>query len=150
MNTLFRWMHFSELRRVRYWLLAILVTCLATNRAAASQSGAASSNLFVSIETLLFCLIGIFVAFYYIKGMMGILRNAARTYNLPDEEVHDTYQYSLLGTIFSVVVAALVITAYGWASILLYLGPILCMISPIAIIYCMVHDNSRYAKTLNR
>jgi hypothetical protein len=150
MNAPFRLMRLFDLRRGRYWLLASLVICLAANRATASQSGTAPSSPFVSTETLILCLIGIVIVFYYVKGMMAILSNAAKTYDFPDEEIHDSYKYSLPGTVIAVVLAALVITAYGWASAFLYLGPILCMISPIAIIYCMSRDNYRYKKILNR
>lgn len=150
MNAFFRFTQIFDLRRGRYWLLAILAVCLAANRATASQSDTPPSSPFVSTETFILCLIGIVVAFYYVKGMMTILDNAAKTYNSPDEEIHDTYKYSLLGTILAVVLAALIITAYGWVSALLYLGPVLCMISPIAIIYCMSRDNYRYKKMLNR
>jgi uncharacterized membrane protein len=150
MNAPFRLTRLFDLRRGRYWLLAILVTCLAANKATASQSSTSPSSPFVSTETLILCLIGIVIAFYYIKGMMTVLENAAKDYNFPDKEAHDTYKYSLLGTVLAVVLAALVITAYGWASTFLYLGPILCMISPIAIIYCMSRDNYRYEKMLNR
>ena len=51
------------------------------------------------------------------------------------------------GAAIAGLIAAIVIWSYGISPILLYLGPILCMISPMAVIYCMSRDIREFQST---
>ncbi|MEM9907160.1 MAG: hypothetical protein AAF921_19275, partial [Cyanobacteria bacterium P01_D01_bin.44] len=84
----------------------------------------------------------------YIKAMLTILNEAADSY---DEEEVDSdgsyYAAPAWGAALAGIVAALVIGAYGISPSLLYLGPVLAMVSPIAILYCMVQDIKTFKAT---
>lgn len=142
----------AALRFHKYLLLAIAANILAIQgRAYATANGANLSQpgFFVSTETAVFFLIGVLVFVFYIRGMIGVLSNAAKTYDFDQDDSHDTYAYGLIGTILAVIASAVVIWSYGLSSWFLYLGPVLCILSPIAITYCMSRDIQKYKELLD-
>jgi hypothetical protein len=95
------------------------------------------SRLFVSPATLLTTLVGLVIAYFYIRHMWGALRKAVRTRHQSEEGQVDRYHGSLIGAVISVVLAAVLIASYGIGPAALYLGPVLALLSPIAVAYCL-------------
>jgi hypothetical protein len=95
------------------------------------------SSLFVSGSVALTAAVGLVIAIFYVEAMWGALQKAVQTRDDPEEQAQDTYRYSLLGAVSSVLVSSIAIAAYGVAPVLLYLGPILALASPIAVTYCL-------------
>jgi len=130
----------------KYFLIGILSTSLilglhtvAGAQDAAKSAGAPGNAM--SPITILFLLIGIIVSILYIKAMLTVLNEAADTYSEEEEEAEGVYYTSpVWGAALAGILSALVIWSYGMSSMLLYLGPILAMVSPIAILYCMMQD----------
>jgi hypothetical protein len=54
----------------------------------------------------------------------------------------------IVGSLLLVVVSALIISAYGWASLLLYIGPVLCLLGPIVVVVSMEIDVRKYKQAL--
>lgn len=139
------------LKKHKYLLLAIATIILVIQGrhlyAATNSASAASSSLFVSIETAVSFFIGVVISFFYIKGMAGVLSNTIRTYNTDIEISQDTYTNDLVKTILAVIASAVIITLYGLGSYFLYLGPVLCLLSPIGIIYFMYLDIQNLEQT---
>lgn len=140
----------TVLKKYKHLLLAIATSILAIqgrSYAATKADNTAESSFFVSTETAIFFFIGVVISFFYIKGMAGVLSNAVRTYNFDQEDSQDTYTNGLIGTILAVIASAVVIWSYGLGPYLLYLGPVLCLLSPIGITYFMSLDIQRYRET---
>jgi len=137
----------AALKPHRHLLLAIAASIFAIqgrSLAATNTANSTKSSLFVSTETAIFFFIGVIILFFYIKGMAGVLSNAARTYSSDTEDSQDTSTNGLIGTVLALIASAVVIWSYGLGSYCLYLGPILCLLSPIGIIYFMTLDVQRY------
>jgi Na+-transporting methylmalonyl-CoA/oxaloacetate decarboxylase gamma subunit len=134
----------TTLKKHKQLLLAIATGILTIQGghlyAATNSASAANSSFFVSIETAVFFFIGVVISFFYIKGMAGVLNNAVKTYNTAPETSQDTYANGLVKTILAVITSAIVIASYGLGAYFLYLGPVLCLLSPIGIIYFMYLD----------
>lgn len=134
----------TTLKKHKHLLLAFATGILAIqggySYADTNSSSTANSSFFVSIETAVFFFIGVVIFFFYIKGMAGVLSNAAKTYSTYIETSQDTYTNGLVKTILAVIASAVVIASYGLGSFFLYLGPVLCLLSPIGIIYFMYLD----------
>lgn len=134
----------------KHLLMAIATGIFAIQGRSLATTGSASStepSFFVSTETAIFFFIGIVISFFYIKGMAGVLRHAARTYYLDEEDTHDTFTKGLIGAVLAVIASAVVIWAYGLGAYFLYVGPVLSLLSPIGIIYFMALDIQRYNET---
>lgn len=113
---------------------------------AANNVGALGQAL--SPITLLFLIIGIVVSVLYLKAMLTILNEAADSYEEEEEESTGAYYAApAWGALLAGILAALVIASYGMGPSLLYLGPILAMVSPIAILYCMAQDIKNFKVT---
>ncbi len=134
-------------RPSKYFLLTILTSLLvhqSKTYASAKLSSANESELFVSPETTIFLLIGIIVSLFYIKGMAGVLSNAVRTYNADVKSSQDAFTGGITNTLLAVIASAVVIWSYGLGAYWFYLGPVLCLLSPIGIIYFMFLDIKSY------
>jgi hypothetical protein len=92
-------------------------------------------NLLVSFATLVTILIGIVIAFVYLRYMWLVLQQVARTLDDPDDGENDSFGYSFVGAIIAVVASSLAIIAYGFAPQFLYIGIVLALASPIAVAY---------------
>ncbi len=93
------------------------------------------SNLFVSSATVITILIGIVIAFFYLRYMWLVLQRVARTLDDPDDGKSDGFGHSFIGAIIAVIASSLAIAAYGFAPQLLYIGIVLALASPIAVAY---------------
>jgi hypothetical protein len=100
------------------------------------------SNPFVSPGVLVTLALGILIAIAYVRAMWAALQKAVRIRDEPEERTADTYQYSLLGAVASVLISSLAITVYGFGPAFLYLGPVLALASPIAVTYCLRRELS--------
>jgi len=123
--------------------LITIATCVlfnSQNAALASGSGSAGSTY--SWSTILMIFAGIAIFIKYISSMFVVLQEASISYTeIEEDEEHIAYLASpFWGTALAGIIAALVIWSYGVSHIFLYIGPILCLISPVAIIYCMSQD----------
>jgi len=99
--------------------------------------------------TIFMVVTGSIIFVVYINSMFTVLQETAASYSEVEEEDGPTFYYAtpVLGAIAAAVIAALVIWLYGKAPIFLYLGPFLCLISPLAIIYCMSRDIQAFKAT---
>ena len=138
-------------RSGKYLFLAIIGSLLAhqvKSYASPKLSNTAESGIFVSLETTVFILIGVVISFFYIKGMAGVLSNAVRTYSTETKTSQDTFTGGITNTLLAVIASAVVIWSYGLGAYWLYLGPILCLLSPIGIVYFMFLDVKAYKQSL--
>ena len=140
----------SIAKNVLYLLAAILTSTIATQvHASETKHLGLRSGAFFSFQTGFFLIVGIIISAIYLQKMLSILKNSAATYDLDQQdESKDTFHYSFLGTIISVTFSALVIWAYGLRAFFLYLGPVLCLLSPLVLIYCMSVELSRFREIM--
>lgn len=127
----------------QYFVIGAIGTAIALafqpGAQAANDAGAPGQAL--SAITLLFIIIGIVVSALYLKAMLTILNEAADSYEETEEESTGSYYAApAWGALLAGILAAIVIAAYGIGPSMLYLGPVLAMVSPIAILYCMAQD----------
>jgi cobalamin synthase len=92
-------------------------------------------HLFVSLATVVTIVIGIAIAFVYMRYMWLVLQRVARTLDDPDDGKSDGFGYSFVGAIIAVIASSLAIVAYGFAPQMLYIGVALALASPIAVAY---------------
>lgn len=134
----------------KFFVLGAIATAIALAFSpkvqAAGEAGAPGRAL--SSITILFIVMGVVVSVLYIKAMLTILNEAADSYDEAETESDGSYYAApAWGAALAGVVAALVIFFYGLNPSFLYLGPILAMISPMAILYCMVQDIESFKAT---
>lgn len=98
------------------------------------------TDQFVSSGTAITIAAGVVIAFFYVKHMWAALQKSVRIRNDPDEGREDKYRYSLVGAVISVFLSYVAIAAYGLGPALLYLGPVLALVSPIAVTYCLYRE----------
>ena len=95
----------------------------------------------VSSGTVATLIVGVSIAAVYLRYMWGALARAVRTRDEVDEG-QDRYQHSLVGALIAVFGSALAITALGVSPALLYVGPLLALLSAVAVARCL---RSEYA-----
>ena len=142
-------------KNLRSWLhliLGAIATCFTILFHPFSSSYAATQNTSGNAYTPLsiaMLIVGIVIFILYIKSMLTVLGEAASSYpEMEDDSDHISYYSSpAWGAALAGLIAAVVIWLYGISPLLLYLGPILCMLSPVAIIYCMSKDIQEFKKT---
>ncbi|WP_156119808.1 hypothetical protein [Leptolyngbya sp. KIOST-1] len=123
--------------------LTVVTICILFNPgSAALASGPETAGSAYSWVTIFMIVMGIPIFLKYISSMITVLQEASASYTeTEDEEENIAYFASpFWGAAVAGVIAALVIWSYGVSHIFLYLGPILCLASPVAIIYCMSQD----------
>ncbi|MEM9007286.1 MAG: hypothetical protein AAGE59_27645 [Cyanobacteria bacterium P01_F01_bin.86] len=131
------------LKSSQYFIAGALATAfvLAFHPNVQAADGAGASGKALSPGTILFIVVGLVVSVLYIKAMLTVLNEAADSYREDEEESDGSYYAApAWGAAIAGIVAAIVIWAYGISPALLYLGPVLAMASPIAILYCMAQD----------
>lgn len=126
----------------QYFIAGALATAvaLAIHPDVQAAEGAELPGRALSPITILFLVVGMVVSIFYIKAMFTVLNEAAGSYYEEDEDNKSYYAAPAWGALLAGVIAALVIWSYGVNPSLLYLGPFLAMVSPIAILYCMAQD----------
>ncbi|NEQ54620.1 MAG: hypothetical protein F6K11_31560 [Leptolyngbya sp. SIO3F4] len=137
------------LGKSRYLIASAFATTLvlAFHPSVQAASSATGGNA-VSLITILFILVGIVISVLYIKAMLTVLNEAADSYQESEEESAGSYYAApVWGAAVAGIAAALVIWSYGMSPSMLYLGPILAMISPAAILYCMAQDIKNFKAT---
>lgn len=92
-------------------------------------------NIFVSVTTVLTIVIGIIIAFFYLRYMWLVLQRVSKTLDDPDDGKTDGFGHSFLGAVIAVIASSLAIAAYGFAPPFLYLGIALALASPVAVAY---------------
>ncbi|MBV8277797.1 MAG: hypothetical protein JO170_21385 [Verrucomicrobia bacterium] len=92
-------------------------------------------NLFVSGTTVATIVVGIIIAFFYLRYMWLVLQRVSKTLDDPDEGKTDGFRHSFVGAIIAVIASSLAIAAYGFAPHFLYIGIILALASPVAVAY---------------
>lgn len=131
-------------------LLAVLY---AQSSWAQNAAEANAPNVYSTATILTLAATGVITALY-LRGMYLVLTYASLTYSYDDEDSHyegnsGQANWWLIGGAASlVVVSALIITSYGWGWVFLYIGPILCLLGPLVVIFAMEADLKRYRKTL--
>jgi len=92
-------------------------------------------HVFVSLATVVTIVIGIVIAFFYLRYMWLVLQRVAQTLDDPDDGKSDGFGHSFVGAIIAVIASSLAIVAYGLAPQLLYVGVLLALASPVAVAY---------------
>ncbi|CAN7311059.1 hypothetical protein LJR034_001501 [Caballeronia sp. LjRoot34] len=95
---------------------------------------------FVSPTTGAVMIVGIVIAAFYLRYMWRALSKASRDRYLADDGIDDRYGHSLLGALIALGASIFLVCAYGFAPVFLYLGPLACLLSPVAIIYCFSEE----------
>jgi hypothetical protein len=98
------------------------------------------SRLIVSPGTLLTALLGLVIAYVYVRQMWAGLRKAGRTPHQSEVGQVDPYKIIHKGAVISVVLSAAFIALHGVGPAVLYLGPALALLSPIAVAYCLYEE----------
>lgn len=133
------------LRASQYTIIGLIVVgiCILFNpKDVAFASDQESIGSAYSWLTILMTVAGMAIFIKYINSMFVVLREASVSYSeIEEDEEHIAYFASpFWGAALAGIIAAFVIWSYGVSYIFLYIGPILCLISPVAIIYCMSQD----------
>lgn len=133
------------LKRSLYTIIGLTVVaiCVLLNpKNAAFATGPESEGSAYSWLTISMTIAGIAIFIKYINSMFIVLQEASISYTEVEEyEDHiDYFASPFWGAAVAGIIAALVIWSYGVSYIFLYIGPILCLVSPVAIIYCMSRD----------
>lgn len=144
-------------KRVGYFSASAGAFILLSQAAQATSSNPAATAVQkgLSVDTILAILIGVIISIFYIRGMYLVLHYASETYDI-GFDINTDVPYKretasrilIVGSLLLVVVSALIISAYGWASLLLYIGPVLCLLGPIVVIVSMEIDVHKYKQAL--
>jgi hypothetical protein len=94
------------------------------------------SEQLVSAGTAVTIIVGLVIGYVYLRYMWGALQNAVRTRDEADTG-QDRYRFSLIGAIVAVIASAVAIAIYGAGPALLYVGPLLALLSAAAVTYCL-------------
>ncbi|MBV8794403.1 MAG: hypothetical protein JO136_05645 [Hyphomicrobiales bacterium] len=98
------------------------------------------SDFLVSPLTAATLVVGVVIAIFYLRNMWLVLQRTAETLDEPEDKRPDSFAYSFAGAIVAVVASWLAIAAYGLSPILLYVGVILALLSPIAVGYTFYRE----------
>jgi hypothetical protein len=98
------------------------------------------SDFFVSPLTAATLVIGVVIAIFYLRNMWLVLQRTAETLDEPDDNRPDAFAYSFIGVVIAVVASWLAIAAYGASPILLDVGVVLALLSPIAVGYTFYRE----------
>ncbi|HEY9643910.1 MAG TPA: hypothetical protein V6C57_25695 [Coleofasciculaceae cyanobacterium] len=137
---------------------AVVLILLSQVAQAASPSPVGSAaQQGLSADTILAIAIGIIISILYLRGMYLVLHYASETYDI-GFDINTDVQYKretagkalIVGSLLLVVVSALIISAYGWAALFLYSGPVLCLLGPIVVIVSMEIDVHKYRRALKQ
>jgi hypothetical protein len=93
----------------------------------------------VSTGTAITIVIGLVIAGFYLRYMWAALQQSVRTRDEPDEGI-DKYHFSLVGAIVSVIASSAAIAAYGLGAAFLYVGPLLALLSAVAVARCLYQE----------
>lgn len=148
------WLHQFTRKRRRFLygsLGATLPFLLAQTGRAASGNSYAQQG--VSTATILAVIVGLVIAGFYIRGMYLVLHYASETYDVDfditaDDDRPKSRNGLIVGSFLLVILSALIISSYGWASLFLYIGPLLCLLGPIVVIVSMEVDLKKYKQIL--
>ncbi|MGJ3251795.1 MAG: hypothetical protein ACFE0J_11780 [Elainellaceae cyanobacterium] len=130
------------IKQSKYFIVGALATVITLAiHAKANAASPATLGGFISPITIIFLIVGIAVCVFYIKAMLTILHEAADSYTEVEDDTDGSYYAApAWGAALAGVIAAIVIWSYGVNPSFFYLGPVLSMLSPIAILYCMLQD----------
>jgi hypothetical protein len=98
------------------------------------------SDFFVSPLTAATLAVRVVIAIFYLRNMWLVLQRTAETLDEPDDNRPGAFAYSFIGAVIAVVVSWLAIAAYGASPILLYVGVVLALLSPIAVGYTFYRE----------
>jgi len=130
------------IKQSKYFIVGVLAT-LTTLAIHAKANAASPATLggFISPITIIFLIVGIVVCVFYLKAMLTVLNEAADSYTEVEDDMEGSYYAApAWGAALAGIIAAIVIWSYGVNASFFYLGPVLSMLSPIAILYCMMQD----------
>lgn len=154
LNSSLNWSKWLTSKWVQRFLYSCLSATFLVTLAPASRAASGASQSGVSTATVLSVIVGLIITAFYLRGMYLVLHYASETYDVDFDFVADADSNSkarnilILGSFLLVVISALIISSYGWASLLLYIGPILCLLGPIVVIVSMEIDLKKYKQAL--
>lgn len=137
-------------RRLFVYLFGAMLPFLIAQTAQAATNSKIQQG--VSAETILAVIVGLVISGFYLRGMYLVLHYASETYDVKFDFVQDDGNKSrnglIIGSFLLVILSALIISSYGWTSLFLYIGPILCLLGPIVVIVSMEIDLQKYRQAL--
>lgn len=141
--------------RVGGVVLGTLLVALYARSSWAQNAAEANTPTVYSTATILTLAATAVISVLYLRGMYLVLTYAFQTYSYDDDDAASydgnsaQANWWLIGGAASlVVISALIITSYGWGWVFLYIGPILCLLGPLVVIFAMEADLKRYRQTL--
>lgn len=84
--------------------------------------------------------IGVVLCVVYLRSLYAVIQKAARERFEPASAEDDRFTGSLVGAIGALVASILLTMSYGIAPAFLYVGPIVCLLIPVALTYCMMEE----------
>ncbi len=81
--------------------------------------------------------IGVVLCAVYLRYFYAVLQKSARERFEPPPAEDDRFTGSLIGAIGALIASIILTMCYGFAPVCLYVGPIVCLIIPVALTYCM-------------
>ena len=93
----------------------------------------------VSTGTTITIIVGLIIAAFYLRYMWAALQQTVQTRDEPDEGV-DRYHFGLVGAVISIFASSAAIAAYGLGAAFLYAGPLLALLSAVAVARCLYQE----------
>lgn len=140
--------------RVGGVVLGTLLVALYAQSSWAQSTAQATPPSVYSPATLLTLAATVVITALYLRGMYLVLTYASQTYSYDDDDDHyegnstQANGWLIGGATALVVISALIIASYGWGWVFLYIGPILCLLGPLVVIFAMEADLKRYRQAL--
>lgn len=99
-------------------------------------------SFLVSPATALVLVVGIAIAYLYLRRGWAALHQAAVTVDAPDDSRTDSFAFSFAGAVIAVIASSAAIAAYGLGPDFLYVGVMLALLSPLAVAYTFARELS--------
>ena len=91
----------------------------------------------MSLSLITTTVVGIVLCVVYLRDLYAVLQKSARERFEPPPAEDDRFRRSLVGAIGALIASIVLTMCYGFSPEFLYVGPIVCLLIPVALIYCM-------------
>lgn len=94
----------------------------------------------MSLSLIVITVIGAVLCAIYLRSFYAVIQKAARERFEPVSAEDDRFTGSLVGAIGALIASIILTMSYGFAPVFLYVGPIVCLLIPVALTYCMMEE----------